>query len=45
MSKILTEVLSANESYVSSFGAKANLTLPPARGFASTPPNTPASPK
>jgi carbonic anhydrase len=34
MSKILTEVLSANESYVASFGAKTNLALPPARGFA-----------
>ena len=34
MSKILTEVLSANESYAASFGAKASLALPPARGFA-----------
>jgi carbonic anhydrase len=34
MSKILTEVLSANETYASNFGAKANLALPPARGFA-----------
>ena len=34
MSKILTEVLSANEAYASTFGEKANLTLPPARGFA-----------
>jgi carbonic anhydrase len=34
MSKILTEVLSANESYASTFGAKSNLALPPARGFA-----------
>jgi carbonic anhydrase len=34
MSKILTEVLSANEAYVSSFGDKAKLALPPARGFA-----------
>ena len=34
MSKILTEVLSANESYAATFGAKANLALPPARGFA-----------
>ncbi len=34
MSKILTEVLSANENYASNFGAKANLALPPARGFA-----------
>ena len=34
MSKILTEVLSANEAYASTFGEKANLALPPARGFA-----------
>ncbi|WP_353068139.1 carbonic anhydrase [Tunturibacter empetritectus] len=34
MSKILTEVLSANEAYANTFGAKANLALPPARGFA-----------
>jgi carbonic anhydrase len=34
MSKILTEVLSANKSYASSFGDKASLALPPARGFA-----------
>jgi carbonic anhydrase len=34
MSKILTEVLAANEAYADSFGDKANLTLPPARGFA-----------
>ena len=34
MSKILTEVLSANESYAATFGEKANLALPPARGFA-----------
>jgi carbonic anhydrase len=34
MSKILTEVLSANEAYAGSFGDKANLALPPARGFA-----------
>ncbi|WP_260735068.1 carbonic anhydrase [Tunturiibacter lichenicola] len=34
MSKILTEVLSANESYADTFGAKSNLALPPARGFA-----------
>ncbi|NYF88239.1 carbonic anhydrase [Tunturiibacter empetritectus] len=34
MSKILTEVLSANEAYAASFGEKANLALPPARGFA-----------
>jgi carbonic anhydrase len=34
MSKILTEVLAANEVYAGSFGDKANLALPPARGFA-----------
>jgi len=34
MSKILSEVLSANETYASQFGEKANLALPPARGFA-----------
>jgi len=34
LSKILTEVLSANQSYTSSFGDKAKLALPPARGFA-----------
>ena len=34
MSKILTEVLSANETYASSFGEKSKLALPPARGFA-----------
>jgi carbonic anhydrase len=34
MSKILTEVLSANEAYATTFGEKANLALPPARGFA-----------
>jgi carbonic anhydrase len=34
MSQILTEVLSANESYAATFGDKANLALPPARGFA-----------
>jgi carbonic anhydrase len=34
MSKILTEVLSANESYAATFGDKANLALPPARSFA-----------
>ncbi len=34
MSKILTEVLSANQSYAATFGEKANLALPPARGFA-----------
>jgi carbonic anhydrase len=34
MSKILTEVLSANEAYAATFGEKAKLALPPARGFA-----------
>ena len=34
MSKILTEVLSANEAYANTFGDKTNLALPPARGFA-----------
>jgi carbonic anhydrase len=34
MSKILTEVLSANQAYANTFGEKANLALPPARGFA-----------
>jgi carbonic anhydrase len=34
MSDILNEVLSANESYVSSFGEKGKLALPPARHFA-----------
>lgn len=34
MSKILTEVLAANAAYVSSFGAKGQLTTPPARRFA-----------
>jgi len=34
MSEILDEVLSANAVYASSFGEKASLALPPARGFA-----------
>jgi carbonic anhydrase len=34
MSKILKEVLSANEAYASIFGEKSKLALPPARGFA-----------
>jgi carbonic anhydrase len=34
MSDVLTEVLDANEAYASSFGAKADLALPPARQFA-----------
>jgi hypothetical protein len=33
-SKIVDEVLSANESYTRDFGNKANLAMPPARGFA-----------
>ena len=31
---VLDEVLSANEQYAASFGAKSELALPPARGFA-----------
>jgi carbonic anhydrase len=31
---VLNEVLSANEAYAASFGAKSELGLPPARGFA-----------
>jgi len=34
MSKILEEVLAANQSYAGSFGAKSDLALPPARRFA-----------
>lgn len=34
MSKILQEVLNANADYAASFGAKSELALPPARGFA-----------
>src|SRR5256885_12169123 len=34
MSKVLDEVLAANAQYVSSFGSKGNLALPPARRFA-----------
>ena len=34
MSKILDEVLAANHSYVSNFGDKGKLTIPPARHFA-----------
>ena len=34
MSKILNEVLSANQTYASTFGEKSKLALPPARGFA-----------
>jgi carbonic anhydrase len=31
---VLTKVLESNKNYASSFGEKANLALPPARGFA-----------
>ncbi len=31
---VITEVLEANEQYAATFGAKADLALPPARGFA-----------
>jgi carbonic anhydrase len=34
MSKVLDEVLAANQSYVASFGTKGQLALPPARHFA-----------
>jgi carbonic anhydrase len=34
MSKVLTEVLDANAKYSADFGIKADLALPPARGFA-----------
>jgi carbonic anhydrase len=34
MSKVLTEVLSANAKYSADFGVKGDLALPPARGFA-----------
>ncbi len=34
MSKILSEVLAANQSYTASFGTKGDLALPPARRFA-----------
>ena len=34
MSKVLDEVLAANADYVSSFGSKTNLAMPPARRFA-----------
>lgn len=34
MSKIFNEVLAANQSYVSTFGDKGNLPLPPGRQFA-----------
>jgi len=34
MSKIVDEVIAANNAYVAGFGAKGDLALPPARGFA-----------
>ena len=34
MSQIVDEVLAANKKYASNFGAKKDLALPPARGFA-----------
>src|SRR5271157_2866241 len=34
MSKIVDEVIAANKKYASDFGAKKDLALPPARGFA-----------
>ena len=34
MTRILEEVLAANEAYASDFGDKANLPMPPGRGFA-----------
>jgi carbonic anhydrase len=34
MSKVLDEVLAANEAYAADFGDKGSLALPPARGFA-----------
>jgi carbonic anhydrase len=34
MSKIVEEVLAANQRYASDFGAKGQLALPPASGFA-----------
>jgi carbonic anhydrase len=34
MSKVLDEVLAANATYAATFGIKANLSLPPSRGFA-----------
>jgi carbonic anhydrase len=34
MSKILSEVLAANQNYTASFGTKGDLALPPARRFA-----------
>jgi carbonic anhydrase len=34
MSKIVDEIVEANKKYVSTFGNKKDLALPPARGFA-----------
>ena len=34
MTKVLDEVLAANEAYVAGFGDKGSLALSPARGFA-----------
>ena len=34
MSKIVDQVIAANKKYSSDFGAKKDLALPPARGFA-----------
>ena len=34
MSKVVNEVIAANKKYVSTFGAKKDLALPPARHFA-----------
>ena len=34
MTKIVDEVVAANQKYASGFGAKKDLALPPARGFA-----------
>ena len=34
MSKVLDDVLAANQSYVEGFGDKGSLALPPARRFA-----------
>ena len=34
MSKIVEEVIAANKKYALNFGAKKDLALPPARGFA-----------
>lgn len=34
MSKIVNEVMSANESYANDFGGKGDLAIPPSRGFA-----------